>query len=461
MTNENNSGKLIVRKWVLRLFLLWMLLAGTSACAPLAHYLWGQPIQIPSTNNCDQAKVPVLNVHWFKDSEGAWWVMGEIVNKSNQVIGSLETGVETRTKFDRPVDQGEDVAAYPLNLKPGEKAPYIAWIDRDLPNLDHFEVEVADCSVAEEAQRSQVDISSDNVVVDSSGKAEVTGAITNPGTQTVLVNGLMAAVYDSKGIMISAGYALVTPRLLAPGESGPVRATLELPPASGEAISSHKFFMDVLVQDEPASLPFDPEKDVQIISHYTDAEGQFHLLGQLTNSGTEPVMTAVQASISPASGSMLLDAGQYTTWLPLEAGQTLPFDITDWGLLNNLPKGLSGEEANIHASLRLEPFLSWNSNTPAAKLTLVSPIESIESGQAIFNGQVKNDTSSGITSGLVVMVVKQKSDGKIVAVGNVRLSITSSAAPGAVMDYSLKIYLPAGVDEGGLQAEVSAFGYQQ
>jgi len=30
--------------------------------------------------------------------------------------------------------------------------------------------------------------------------------------------------------------------------------------------------------------PLDPAKDVQIFSHFTDAEGHFHLLGQLTNS---------------------------------------------------------------------------------------------------------------------------------------------------------------------------------
>ena len=453
------SGTIKLQQWVLRLFLLFILLAGTSACAPMGHYLWGQPI-ITATGNCNPTRVPILNVHWFKDSEGAWRVMGEIENKSNQVIGSLETGVETRTKFDRPADQGEDVAAYPLNLKPGEEAPFIAWIDRDIPNLDHFEVEVADCAVAEEAQRSHVDISSDNVAVDSAGQAEVTGEMVNPGTQTVLVNGLMAAVYDSKGNMISADYAQVTPRYLAPGESGAMRATLELPPGAGAAISSHRFFMDVLVQDAAAALPLDPAKDVQILSHYTDAGGHFHLLGQLTNSSAEPVMTAVQASVYSADKSMLLDTGQYATRLPLAPGQTLPFDISDWGTLNNLPKALTGVEANINVRLRLEPFLSWNSDTPAVKLSLVSSTESIENGTAIFSGQVKNDTGRGITSGLVLMVVKQKADGKIVAVGNVHLPITDSAAPGAVMDYSLKLPLPAGVNAGALQAEVTALGYQ-
>jgi hypothetical protein len=446
--------------WALRLFLLFILLAGTSACSSLPHYLWGQPINNQVTGSCNPTRVPVLNVHWFKDSDGAWRVMGEIENRSSQVIGSLETGVETRTKFDRAADQGEDVTAYPLNLKPGEKAPFVAWIDRDIPNLDHFEVEVAGCTVAEEAQRSHVDISRDNLVVDRAGQAEVTGELLNPGTQTVLVNGLMAAVYDGKGNMISAGYAQVTPRYLAPGESGAMRATLELPPGAGAAISSHRFFMDVLVQAAAVALPLDPAKDVQILSHYTDTGGHFHLLGLLTNSSAEPVMTALQASVYSVDKSKLLDAGQYVTWLPLAPSETVPFDITDWGTLNDLPKALSGAETNLNVSLRLEPFLSWNSGTPAVKLSLVSSTESFENGMAIFSGRVKNDTGGGITSGLVLMVVKQKADGKIVAVGNVHLSIVASAASGAVLAYSLKLPLPAGVDANALHAELTALGYQ-
>jgi hypothetical protein len=93
-------------------------------------------------------------------------------------------------------------------------------------------------------------------------------------------------------------------------------------------------------------------------------------------------------------------------------------------------------------------------------LSLVSHTESIEDGTAIFSGQVKNDTGHSITSGLVSMEVTQKSDGKILAVGNVHLPITDSAAPGTVMDYSLKLPLPPGVNADALQAEVSALGYQ-
>ncbi len=57
-------------EWVLRLFLLFILLIGTSACSSMAHILWGRPNLVFPAGSCDPTRVPILNVHWFKDSSG-------------------------------------------------------------------------------------------------------------------------------------------------------------------------------------------------------------------------------------------------------------------------------------------------------------------------------------------------------------------------------------------------------
>jgi len=62
------------------------------------------------------------------------------------------------------------------------------------------------------------------------GPPRVTGELVNPGAKAVLVNGLMAAVYDQAGNLIATDYVDVATRYLQPGESGPVRASLDLPP---------------------------------------------------------------------------------------------------------------------------------------------------------------------------------------------------------------------------------------
>ena len=57
-------------------------------------------------------------------------------------------------------------------------------------------------------------------------------------------------------------------------------------------------------------------------------------------------------------------------------------------------------------------------------------------------------------------MVRQKSNGEIVATGSQPLTITDSAAPGQVLDYSIVVSLPANLDPAALDTEVSALGQQ-
>ena len=208
------------------ILLLVMLGSGCASSPPIS----ATPSLLSPVEACDAKKVTVTGLHWFKDLVGAWRVVGTINNNTSQSISDVVTGVETYTKANQPADQGEDVNAYPLNLQPGAQAPFSAWIDRDIPGLDHFAVEVDECVVTEPAERSQVDVRGGRMVVDDNGSAQVTAELHNPGSQTVLVNGLMAGVYDQAGAPVTAEYVAVGPRDLGPGESGPVRASLDLPP---------------------------------------------------------------------------------------------------------------------------------------------------------------------------------------------------------------------------------------
>ncbi len=325
---------------------------------------------VSAVGGCESNKVTVTNVHWFKDAVGAWRVVGVINNASSEAVSKVVTGVETMTKDNQPADQGEDVSAYPLDLQPGASAPFTAWIDRDIPGLDHFVVEVDECVLAEQEERSEVEVRGGQLVVDDKGAAQLTAELVNPGLKTVLVNGLIAAVYDQAGILITAEYAAVGPRYLAPGESGPVRATLDLPPGGAANVKGYQLFRDVLV-NQPGAPALDIDRDVQVISHYVDAGGHFHLIGQITNPGAADLMTSLQATVyTDSTRSSVVDADDFTTWIPLEPGETLPFDMTGWGPLNNVSGlwDLIAQKSTI--SVRVEPFLTWEAKARVATLLL-------------------------------------------------------------------------------------------
>ncbi len=447
------------RGWIFRLVLLFSLTLGSAGCASIISRA-ATSQAASAVSECQADKVPVTGVHWFKDAGGAWRVVGVITNNSSQAVSKLVTGVETRTKFDQAADQGEDISAYPLNLQPGQQAPYTAWIDRSIPGLDYFEVEVNECVLTEPAERGQVVVRAGRLVVDEAGAAQVTAELFNPGTKSLLVNGLMAAVYDQAGVLVTADYVDVATRYLAPGESGPVRASLDLPPGAASQIKSYKLFMDALV-NQPAPLPLTVPRNVQILTHYTDRDGHFHLVGQITNPGAKGLMTSLQATIyADSTKSQVVDAAEFTTWLPLMPGETLPFDLANWGSLNatrDLWDQLVGKNAVI--DLRIEPFLTWTSDAKVMELSLVDGHESINDQKAHFTGKVKNGSNS-ITSGLVSAVIRQKSSGQIVATGSVQLGITDSAAPGQLLDYSIFLPLPVNTDLATVSTEVTAKGYQ-
>ncbi len=202
--------------------------------------------------------------------------------------------------------------------------------------------------------------------MDNAGTAQVTAELFNPGSQSVLVNGLMAAVYDQAGALVTAENVDIGPRYLAPGESGPVRASMDLPPGGAAQVKTYKLFMDVLV-NQPGALPLDTTHDVQVLSHYQDAAGHFHLVGEITNPGTTDLMTSLQATVfSDAARSVVVDADDFTTWIPLQPGQTLPFDMTGWGPLNTVPGLWDSIAAQSEIEVRIEPFLTWTAQARVA-----------------------------------------------------------------------------------------------
>jgi hypothetical protein len=276
---------------------------------------------------------------------------------------------------------------------------------------------VDECVLAEQAERGQVKIRGGHMLVDEAGLAQVSAEVFNPGTKPVLVNGLMAGVYDEAGKLIAADNAAVATRYLAPGESGPVRATLDLPPGGAEQIKTYQFFKDVLVND-PGALPQDVAKNVQTLSQYSDQDGHFHLIGQISNPGPQEMMVSLQATVyADANKSEVVDAATFTTWIPLAAGETRPFDITEWGALNNV-HGLWDEvKQGAVIEVRVEPFSTWAGDVSLTPLSVEGDSVSFTEQKAVFTGKVKTDAQSSINNGLVVAVVRQKSSGEIVATG--------------------------------------------
>ena len=296
------------------------------------------PAELLVATECPLEQVVVTHVRSFQDPQGAWRVVGVIENRWDQAVGKLVTEVEAIDAAGQVIDHGEDICAYPFNLEPGAQAPFSAWIKRDFPGVDHFAVAVDECVAAERQERGAVEVRGQHVSIDSAGRAYVTAELVNTGPKSVLVNGLMGSVSDATGAPLSADHATVTPRHLLPGERGPVRVSLDLPPDAASSIADHRLHMDVVIA-EPRQIPFDVKGDLRVTSRYVDTDGRFHLVGEVTNRGQESLVLRLQASqYEDSTRSRVADAANLDTPLPLGPAETRPVDFTDWGAVNAQPE---------------------------------------------------------------------------------------------------------------------------
>jgi len=435
-----------------------------GACTPAAPALTSTPTS-SANDGCDVDKIDITDVSWFREPDGAWRVVGMMRNNSSQPISKVLIGALTKKKNDELVypegPKGETIGAYPSHLLPGDQAPFSAWIKREIPTLDHFSIEKKLCVIADPAEHLQLQERGGQLLVDDNGLAQVTSEVVNPGPQTALINAMMVGVFDASGSLLSAVDAHVTPRILMPGEKGPVRATLALPPGTAAQVKSYKLYMDALVTESAPQL-LDARKDLQVSAQYLDTNGHFHLVGQITNPGTKPLMISLQATVyADPAGTTVVDTALLNTLVPLAPGADMSFDLTDWGVLNSkagLWDSLSKEKPAV--VLRVEPFHTWTTAISVAPLTVVEQEPAFGKQEAVFTGQVRNETGRNIILGTVTVTLRDKASGKITATGQTALDIVNALADGETQDYSVAIPVGSGFDPQNVEFEITASGQQ-
>ena len=310
---------------------------------------------------CPPEKIAVTDLTWFQDAEGAWRVAGWINNGWDQPISKIVTDTEAVDDAGQVIDHGEDISVYPLNLKTGARAPFIAWIKRDFPGTKRFQVEVSECIVAEQQERSAVEVRKDELSFGSDGRGHVTGELVNTGAKPVLVNGLTAALLDAQGKPVAAEDAAVSARYLGPGEHGPFRVTLVLPPGAASAVREYRLYMDPVVT-EPRPPLVEAGTDLRVTRQYVDGDGRFHLTGDVTNRGDANLTLRLQATLYDGPDrTKVVDAAFLDTAPPLKPGETRSVDFTNWGPVNG-QQGLAGQllERKAAADVRVELLQSWS-----------------------------------------------------------------------------------------------------
>ena len=424
---------------------------AASPAAPVA------PAPEAAATECPAERIQVTSLSWFQDSQGVWRVVGMIDNQWDQPISKIVTDVEALDARGEVIDHGEDISDYPLNLAPGAQAPFNAWIKRDFPGTLSWRVEVSECVVAEKLERGRVDVRGGQLLMDGSARAHVTGEVVNTGTKPVLVNGLRAALFDKAGAPVAVENAAVSARYLAPGEQGPVRVTLDLPPTAPSQVAGYRLYMDTVVADPKPAL-LDAARDVQVTSRYVDAGGRLHMVGEVTNHGETSLTLRLQATLYDDPGrTTAADAADLALFLPLAPGETRPFDFDDWGPANGR-RGLAERLAasGTQAMVRADLLESWAGTAAKTRLDLPDTPPTFTAGEASFAGTIHNDTARPVSEVLVTVALRERARGRLLATAAAQLIPAEPVAAGGTLDYQLSVPLAPAFDTRSVDYSVTA-----
>ena len=173
-------------------------------------------------------------------------------------------------------------------------------------------------------------------------------------------------------------------------------------------------------------------------------------------------MVSVQATLyTDTMKTAVADSASWDTVIPLAPGAQLPFDLTNWKVLNGkagLWDTLSKQSASI--VLRVEPFRTWATDISVTPLKVIAQPPTFNSREALFKGKVKNNTGRNIILGTVTVILRDKTNGKIVATGQTPLSIANALAPGETLNYSIALPVESGFDPQFVQFEINSSGQQ-
>jgi hypothetical protein len=193
--------------------------------------------------------------------------------------------------------------------------------------------------------QSDVNVISSSSYADKNSAYHIVGEIRNDSEKALQFTEITAMLYDRNSALVgkSVGYALID--VLEPGEKSPFHLiTLE----SGQVqnIASYKLsFKTTPASEKPKRL------EVGSASGYTDANGAYHLVGEIINHGDKnSTYVEVDAAFYDANNKVIDVSTAYTNPKEILPGAKEPFEIVSSAPESNQIKAFSLNAESVEFS---------------------------------------------------------------------------------------------------------------
>ncbi|HET9906158.1 MAG TPA: hypothetical protein VFQ23_05945 [Anaerolineales bacterium] len=407
--------------------------------ADLSYTATSEPVIV------EEGEVKILNSTSYLDRYNDYYVVGELLNDSNQMIENIvislsimdESGASLlKDDNDNPVDS-IDIYPYIDVLSPGTSAPFSYYISIADLQPATYEVTVRSYDRSSASELKEFDVQNVQTHFMENGDVVLAGEIVNLDSNHVDVESLAGTVLDSTGTVLAANSTMTYSRYLYPAgdvegrDRGPFVITLYGPI---ENVSQWKIFARSI---ENTTVPA-ADLDIELAGSYVDGSGTYHLLGTVTNNGSSQVSPSVVGGLY-GEDTLVWDAATSNIPLYLNSGDSAPFDLSTFQVVPYMsPDQMSAVDEIV------VPDLYWSYSTDYQVVSLAA--EQVELMQGSYdwtlNGSVVNSSGENL-SRIIALVQFLDENGQVMATNSTTMfpaEGSDAIEPGVSTEFSISIY---------------------
>jgi hypothetical protein len=406
------------------------------------------------------ATAEITSLSSYKDAGGNFHVVGEIKNDEKSPLTSIGLTLTIQDASGNSLlndSSGARVDSLTISpmldtLLPQQSAPFDYLLSSDAGVPDKYDVKISSTNTGDMESASLV-IQNAQMKAEAGGMVYLTGEIVNKGNTPVQIYNLAGALLDKdKKVIAAASTYNLSTYLLPAGDKyqedhTPFSIAIDNP---GNPISYTTYLEANQVEPRGAS-----HLDLNIINNYFDGNDRFHIIGSLTNNSDGPLSTFLIGGLYAKDGTVL-DADAAVTPIDIPAGQSLPYDISDFGNVNN-----NKDEAALVDNFTVQVDRSATLHPSTESVALKTSNEQLDKSSDPtwqLNGQITNTSNKTLSKETVMIAVYDAKNELVASDWTVITPASGSIAPGETSSFNLYVSLDPKSDRGSLTYKTFAAG---
>jgi hypothetical protein len=404
------------------------LTARAEEAASLTEEVETTPVVIPP--NVTASGLQVSQVNGYIDTFGSLQVVGLVENQTERTVGMVEVEIQVLDAEGNEIYTDKTFTATE-RLTPGEDSPFSLTVYEELGNAaSSFMAYVVGNVTIDDLVRANVQVTNMQMTTDQDGDIHITGELINNNDFPVIVNSMSAATFDNTDQVVTANYQSVLTRYLEADQNGYFRVSMSGPITGPDIIDDYTVYLD------PEQVEPQERATISVVTtnEYVDLYGNFHLVGEATNTGETHYNVNFVTGVYNGQGN-IIDAADHTlAQETLAPGETAPFDVVLWGPLNYEPNLVNTVESH---NIIIDDAWTWSTKNGMVELSTLETTREDSDEALYFTGQLINSTSGLVDSAVIIVSLRDPQSGQVLATNfDYYYEVLE---PGAIYEYTIEI----------------------